>query len=146
MIEQITRAGAAFRSLGDPLWDTSNPQGRLLARIAEFERELFRERTEDGSKRVMARGVTYGRKLNLSQYQREDAIRRRAAGATLTAIAASYGVHVSMISRLRLRRPRGCPGVHPAVRGVIRLAMPAKPPAPREPADCRRWKRRFPSS
>jgi len=51
MIEQITRAGAAFRSLGDPLWDTSNPQGRLLARIAEFERELFRERTEDGSNR-----------------------------------------------------------------------------------------------
>jgi DNA invertase Pin-like site-specific DNA recombinase len=80
LIEQISRAGAAFRSLGDPLWDTSNPQGRrlatLLARIAEFERELFRERTEGGSKRAMARGVTFGRKLNLSQYQREDAIRR----------------------------------------------------------------------
>jgi DNA invertase Pin-like site-specific DNA recombinase len=58
---------------------------------------LFRERTEGGSERAMARGVTFGRKLNLSQYQREDAIRRRAAGETLTAIAASYGVHVSMI-------------------------------------------------
>ena len=42
-------AGASFRSLGDPLWDTSNAQGRLLANMlasfAEFERELIRERT-----------------------------------------------------------------------------------------------------
>jgi DNA invertase Pin-like site-specific DNA recombinase len=104
LIDQISRAGAAFRSLGDPLWDTSNAQGRLLATllagIAEFERELIRERTEDGRKRALARGVKFGRKLKLSQYQREEAIRRRAAGETLTAIAASYGVHVSMISRL----------------------------------------------
>jgi adenylate cyclase len=83
---------------------------------------LFRERTEDGSKPAMALGVTFGRKLNLSQYQREDAIMRRAAGETLAAIDASYGVHISMISLLRPRRPRGCPGFHPAVRGVIRLA------------------------
>jgi DNA invertase Pin-like site-specific DNA recombinase len=104
LIDQIGRAGAAFRSLGDPLWDTSNAQGRLLATllagIAEFERELIRERTEDGRKRAMARGVKFGRKLKLSPYQRAEAIRRRAAGETLTAIAASYGVHVSMISRL----------------------------------------------
>jgi DNA invertase Pin-like site-specific DNA recombinase len=40
---RVWRAGAAFRSLGDPLWDTSSPQGRLLstllAAIAEFERD-----------------------------------------------------------------------------------------------------------
>jgi hypothetical protein len=40
-------------------------------------------------KRAMARGVKFGRKLKLSQYQREEAIRRRAAGETLTTIAAS---------------------------------------------------------
>jgi DNA invertase Pin-like site-specific DNA recombinase len=40
LIDQISRGRAAFRSLGDPLWDTSNAQGR-------FERELIRERTED---------------------------------------------------------------------------------------------------
>src|SRR6266436_4821161 len=42
LIERIGKAGAAFRSLGDPLWDTSSSQGRLLstllAAIAEFER------------------------------------------------------------------------------------------------------------
>ena len=49
LIDRIGKAGAVFRSLGDPLWDTSRPQGRLLstllAAIAEFERELIRERT-----------------------------------------------------------------------------------------------------
>jgi DNA invertase Pin-like site-specific DNA recombinase len=38
----------------------------LLAGIAEFERELIRERTEDGRKRAMARGVKFRRKLELS--------------------------------------------------------------------------------
>jgi DNA invertase Pin-like site-specific DNA recombinase len=119
LIEQISRAGAAFRSLGDPLWDTSNPQGRrlatLLARIAEFERELFRERTEGGSKRAMARGVTFGRKLNLSQYQREDAIRRRAAGETLTIAREPRRARIDDLAaetaptpRLSGRSPRRC--------------------------------------
>jgi hypothetical protein len=31
LIERISGAGAAFRSLGDPLWDTSSSQGRLLS-------------------------------------------------------------------------------------------------------------------
>jgi DNA invertase Pin-like site-specific DNA recombinase len=30
LIEAISKAGAAFRSLGDPLWDTSSSHGRLL--------------------------------------------------------------------------------------------------------------------
>src|SRR5262249_32848490 len=46
LIDRISKAGAAFKSLGDPLWDTSSPQGRLLstllAGIAEFERELIK--------------------------------------------------------------------------------------------------------
>ena len=30
LIERIGKAGAAFRSLGDPLFDTTGAQGRLL--------------------------------------------------------------------------------------------------------------------
>jgi len=41
-----------------------------------------------------------GRKRKLSDYQRAEAIKRRAAGETLTSIAKSYGVHLSMASRL----------------------------------------------
>jgi len=105
LIDRISKAGAAFRSLGDPLWDTSNAQGRLLstllAAIAEFERELIRERTGEGRKRAMANGVKFGRKPKLSAYQKAEAIKRRAAGETLASIAKTYAVDVSMISRLR---------------------------------------------
>ena len=78
LIDRIGKAGAVFRSLGDPLWDTSTPQG---------------------SKRAMANGVKFGRKPKLSPYQRAEAIKRRAAGETLKSIARSYAVDISMISR-----------------------------------------------
>jgi DNA invertase Pin-like site-specific DNA recombinase len=104
LIERIGKVGAAFRSLGDPLFDTTSSQGRLvstlLAAIAEFERELIKERTGDGRTRAMAQGVKFGRKPKLSDYQRKEAIQRRAAGETLASIAKSYAVDISMISRL----------------------------------------------
>src|SRR6478672_9905802 len=104
LIDKISKAGASFRSLGDPLWDTASSQGRLLstmlAAIAEFERELIKERTGDGRKRAMANGIKFGRKPKLSDFQRTEALKRRAAGETLAEIAKSYAVDVSMISRL----------------------------------------------
>ena len=105
LIDRIGKAGASFRSLGDPLFDTSSSQGRLLmavlAAISEFERDLIRERTGEGRKRAMAAGVKFGRKRKLSDYQRAEAVRRRAAGETLASIARSYAVDISMISRLQ---------------------------------------------
>ena len=104
LIERVSKAGASFRSLGDPLWDTSSSQGRLLstllAAIADFERDLIRERTGDGRRRAMANGIKFGRKRKLSDYQRTEAVKRRGAGETLADIAKSYGVAISMISRL----------------------------------------------
>ena len=104
LIERIGKAGAAFRSIGDPLFDTTSSQGRLLstllAAIADFERDLIRDRTGEGRKRAMAAGVKFGRKRKLSDYQRAEAIKRRDAGETLAAIAKSYSVDISMISRL----------------------------------------------
>jgi len=45
-------------------------------------------------------GLKFGRKRKLSDYQRSEAIKRCDAGETLAAIAKSYGVDLSMISRL----------------------------------------------
>jgi hypothetical protein len=48
----------------------------------------------------MAAGIRFGRKPKLSDFQRKEALARRGAGETLAAIARSYAVSVSMISRL----------------------------------------------
>lgn len=49
--------------------------------------------------RALANGVKFGRKPKLSDYRRQKAIKRRAAGETLASIARSYAVDISMISR-----------------------------------------------
>ena len=47
LLHQIDEAGAAFKSLGDAMFDTTTSQGRLLsttlAAFASFERDLIRE-------------------------------------------------------------------------------------------------------
>ncbi len=48
----------------------------------------------------LANGVKFGRRRKLSEFQRAEAIKRRAAGETLAAIAKSYAVDISTISRL----------------------------------------------
>jgi DNA invertase Pin-like site-specific DNA recombinase len=104
LVYRIGEVGASFRSLGDPLWGTSSSQGKLLATmlsgIAEFERDLIRERTGEGRKRAMANGVKFGRKPKLSDFQRSEAIKRRDASDRLADIAKSYAVDISTISRL----------------------------------------------
>jgi DNA invertase Pin-like site-specific DNA recombinase len=103
LIDRIGKTGAAFRSLGDPLRDTSSAQGRLLstrpAGIAGFERDPIRERTGDGRKRNGGRGEVQPQ-AQARDYQCTEAIRRRDAGETLANIAKSYGVAIGMISRL----------------------------------------------
>ena len=103
LMHRIDKAGAAFQSLGDPLWDTTSPRGRplstLLAAIAEFE-EVIRERASAGRARALSNGVKFGRKRKLTEHQRQEAIKRRAAGETLASITKSHAVDISMISRL----------------------------------------------
>ena len=105
LIERIGQAGAFFKSLGDPLFDTTTPTGRLLstllAAIAEFERELIRERTGEGRKRAKARGVRFGRPSVLTPHQRTEVLARLAEGDSCADIARSYNVDRSTISRLK---------------------------------------------
>lgn len=104
ILHEIGLKEAQFRSLGDPWADTSTPHGRLmltvLAGLAEFERSLIRTRTSEGRERAMRDGVKFGRKPKLTQHQRREAISRRDNGETLAAIAKSYNVSHSTISRL----------------------------------------------
>ena len=104
VLATISEKGAGFRSIADPMLDTTSPHGKLilavLGALAEFERSMILARTADGRARAQARGVRFGRKPKLSQFQIAEALRRRADGEPLADIGRSYGVSHSTISRL----------------------------------------------
>jgi DNA invertase Pin-like site-specific DNA recombinase len=104
VLASVSEKGAGFKSLADPMIDTTSPHGRLilavLGALAEFERSMILSRTAEGRKRAMDRGVRFGRKPKLSQFQIQEALVRRANGEALADIGRSYGVSHSTISRL----------------------------------------------
>jgi len=104
VLDAIGKAGATFRSLGDPWADTTTPHGRLMVTVlgglAEFERHLILARTTEGRKRAQAKGIRFGRKPKLTLHQRQEALERRTQGEGLVEIARSYNVSHSTISRL----------------------------------------------
>ncbi len=107
IVDQIQKEGAGFKSLGEPWADTTTSHGRLmltvLAGIAEFERDLILQRTNEGRARALAEGIRFGRKPKLTKHQAREALKRVAAGEPLREIALSYAVDHSTISRLKAR-------------------------------------------
>jgi DNA invertase Pin-like site-specific DNA recombinase len=104
ILHMLGERSIGFKSLADSWADTTTPHGRLLvtmlARIAEFERELIKARTGEGRRRAQARGVRFGRPPALTAHQRQEAIRRLTAGETQTDIARSFNVSHVTIGRL----------------------------------------------
>jgi DNA invertase Pin-like site-specific DNA recombinase len=100
----IAKAGATFRSLGDPWADSATPHGKLmltvLGGLAKVERHLILNRTNEGRVQAKARGVKFGRRPKLTRHQQAEALARIAHGETLTAIARSFNVSHMTISRL----------------------------------------------
>jgi DNA invertase Pin-like site-specific DNA recombinase len=95
---------AGFRSLGDTWADSTTSHGRLMLTIlgglAEFERDLIRNRTGEGRQRAKERGVKMGRKPKLTPHQVKEALRRRQNGEPMRDIARTFNVSHSTISRL----------------------------------------------
>ena len=84
--------------------DTSSPAGKLmfavLAAIAQFERDLCRERTLDGLVRARAEGRVGGRRPTIAG-QRAQLVKRLAAeGQSVRQIAASIEASPSAVHRL----------------------------------------------
>ncbi len=82
VVAWLNEHGVGLRSLSDPI-DTTSAQGKLVfnifASLAEFERELIRERTQAGLAAARARGRMGGRPRGLS----EEAKRKAVAAASL---------------------------------------------------------------
>ncbi len=74
LVGNLEKWNVGLEIIDQPI-DTTTPAGRLtytiLAGVAEFERELIRDRTKDGLERAKAEGKTLGRpKRELSDYQK----------------------------------------------------------------------------
>ena len=77
LVHELIEKGIGLQSLNDPI-DTTTSQGRLVfnifACLAEFERDLIKERTQAGLKAARARGRTGGRPKGLSEQAQRKAI------------------------------------------------------------------------
>ena len=67
----------------------------ILAGVAEFEREIIRERTLAGVRAPRAAGKTLGRPRRV--FRRDEVIRMRAEGQSWRAIAAALNLPVSTV-------------------------------------------------
>jgi DNA invertase Pin-like site-specific DNA recombinase len=104
-MEMIREAGARFQSLSEPWADTTTHAGKMImtvfAGIAEFERDLIRERTTAGRKAAMQRGVRFGRPPKLNADQRKLIVRLLEEGKGVAELARSFKVHTATIYRLQ---------------------------------------------
>lgn len=84
--------------------DLKTPGGRLvfglMAQIAEFERELIRERVKAGMADAKRRGVHTGRRNTLTPHQRSEAARLHLVeGKSIAEVAALFGCGRTVIFR-----------------------------------------------
>jgi len=94
----------------DQAIDTSTPAGKLmfsvLAAIAQFERDLIRERTMDGLARARAEGKTGGRRPTIAGQKALLVKRLAAEGQSIRQIAASIEASPSAVHRLLSKRSK----------------------------------------
>ena len=92
---EFNALGIGFVSLHENV-DTTTPQGRLVfgifASIAEFERELIRERVKDGVNHARSKGIKLGRPERLDAEQQKAILACRKEGMTYPEIAKRFKV------------------------------------------------------
>lgn len=104
IIERVHRRGAFIKALDRSYLDLTQPVNRgllaFLSALAEDERKRILKRAGEGRVAAKKAGKHMGRKPKLTDDQQTEAHRRLAAGETCRAIARSFAVHHSTISRL----------------------------------------------
>ncbi|WP_157089181.1 recombinase family protein, partial [Oceanibaculum pacificum] len=105
LVEELRARGVGLQVLtgqGASI-DTTRPEGRMIfgimASMAEYERELIRERTRAGMLAAKRRGVRIGRpqKLTLDQIRKAAALAR--SGEKIAVIARTMNVSASTVTR-----------------------------------------------
>jgi DNA invertase Pin-like site-specific DNA recombinase len=94
ILHDLGERECGFVSLGEAWCDTTNKFGRLMmtimSGIAEFERELIRERCEEGIARAKRKGTKFGRPSALDAGQRRRIAERYTAGETMAELACTF--------------------------------------------------------
>jgi DNA invertase Pin-like site-specific DNA recombinase len=75
----------------------------VFAGIAEFERDLIRERTAAGRSAAIKRGVRFGRPPKLNPDQQQLIRRLLRDGSGIRELAQTFNVHAATIYRLQER-------------------------------------------
>ena len=111
IVETFRESGTGFQSLSEPWADTTSHAGKMImtvfAGIAEFERDLIRERTGAGRAEAKKRGVRFGRPKKLNIEQRTLALRLLAEGKSIRVVATTFDVHIATIYRLSVSDQTG---------------------------------------
>jgi DNA invertase Pin-like site-specific DNA recombinase len=100
VLDELNHLGIEFISLRESI-DTSGPLGRamvvIVGAIAELEKSLIVERVRAGMRRAKLEGRRIGRApLNVS---REEVVRDRRSGMSLTKVAAKYRISRASVCR-----------------------------------------------
>lgn len=107
ILHEVKLSDAGFRSIAEPLVDTSSELAEVVIAVlgiaAKWERSRIIARTTAGRIQAKAAGVKFGRKPTLTLHQMREAQRRVAAGETQRSVARSYNVSQATISRLVTR-------------------------------------------
>jgi len=106
-IGQLTAAGVRFIATTQGIeTDIANPaarlQGQILGAVAEFERELIRERVLAGMKKAREDGTRSGKPIGRPKriFNRAQVLKMRAAGSSLAQISAATGLPKTTIRRV----------------------------------------------
>lgn len=109
VVTSLAERGIGFRSLTEG-FDTTTPGGKLifhvLGSLAEFERDLIRERTMAGLATARAAGRVGGRRPKLTERQLAQARKMHTDGETITSIAEVLTVARSTVYRALMPLPR----------------------------------------
>ena len=104
-IKDVTDAGIHLVVLSQREFDTTTPTGQLLLHltraIAEWEWSNIRERSIQGQERARAEGKRIGRPSVLIGERRDEVRRRLQGGESVTRLAKLYGVHHTVVRRLK---------------------------------------------
>ena len=104
-METLGDAGAKFQSLSEPWANTTTHAGKMImtvfAGMAEFERDLIRERTTAGRAAAKDRGDRFGRPRKLNFDQMRLASELLDQGRSVQEVARTFNVHTATVYRIR---------------------------------------------